>query len=184
MPRIDNVTKKGRILSISIHHRPDTDPDLSWIGEYVDDSSPGDIIAVGEHEGMFIDDLPEDAALPERGRNFRYFRPGISGSEPIPDDDTYKKYALQDYERMRKYNNQYWYMMGIMATAQYVLPDSNVVQEMHSGGLWGIESDSGDDYISEVENEELYTLRDQLAKIGFGKRAIAQAYKNVQHKDD
>ena len=35
-----------------------------------------------------------------------------------------------------------------------------------SGGLWGIESDSGDEYIKEVEEQEFYDLKDHLAAFG------------------
>jgi hypothetical protein len=44
--------------------------------------------------------------------------------------------------------------------------------------------DSNDDYIKEVEAEELANLKDQLLALGFSRRAIATAFKNVQEEND
>jgi hypothetical protein len=56
----------------------------------------------------------------------------------------------------------------------------NTCQTITSGGLYGIESDSDADYFAEVEQEQLAELRGQLHVIGFSKRAIASAFKNVE----
>lgn len=72
--------------------------------------------------------------------------------------------------------------MGIVVEAQVILPGSDVVQRITSGGLWGIESDSGD-YLAEVEADELAALRQELGKIGFGERQISAAMRNVEHSE-
>ena len=41
-----------------------------------------------------------------------------------------------------------------------------VVQTLTSGGLWGIESDSGEEYIEEVAGEEYSELRKILTEVG------------------
>jgi len=48
-------------------------------------------------------------------------------------------------------NNQNWYFMGISATAEVWNPQSHVIQRIHSGGIWGIESDSEKSYIESEE---------------------------------
>jgi len=58
-----------------------------------------------------------------------------------------------------------------------------VLQDVSSGGLWGIESDSDASYLKEIEAEELSELRKQLYAMGFSKRAIATAVKNATHED-
>jgi hypothetical protein len=60
----------------------------------------------------------------------------------------------------------------------------NTTQTIRSGGLWGIESDSGDDYLTEVENEQLDELKDELHAIGFSKRAVAAAFRDVKRRDE
>jgi len=66
--------------------------------------------------------------------------------------------ARADYDRLRAWCNDEWYYIGIVATI------GNVAR----ASLWGIESDSSDDYLAEVADdlasEALYDLR-QVALI-------------------
>lgn len=55
------------------------------------------------------------------------------------------------------------------------------IQRITSGGIWGIESDSDDSYLKEIENDELALLREQLEAMGFSKRAVSAAFRNVEH---
>lgn len=68
--------------------------------------------------------------------------------------------------------------IGIIAKAEIWNPDTQTVQTIHSGGLWGIESDSGD-YLGEVALDELAGLCRELEALGFGGRAIAFAFSKV-----
>ncbi|HEY6766625.1 MAG TPA: hypothetical protein VI386_17840 [Candidatus Sulfotelmatobacter sp.] len=120
---------------------------------------------------------------------YRYFNPSFNyvdkqGSalpENSPED--VRKYVRQDYERMERLNAGDWCFIGIRAEAEVCLlagiHGGSVIQHVTSGGLWGIEADSNANYIKSVEDEELSDLRDQLAAIGFSKRAIATAFKDV-----
>lgn len=63
--------------------------------------------------------------------------------------------------------------LGIQARAEVVL--AGIVQQLASGGLWGIAADSDADYLAEVEREELGELEKVLYAAGFRKRAINQA---------
>jgi hypothetical protein len=116
----------------------------------------------------------------ERGdadRNeYRYFNPyheRYKGENPAD----IRKYCQQDYERMESLNRGNWCFIGIRADAEIVV--DGVRQDISSGGLWGIESDSDRAYLTEIDGEQLSELRDQLQALGFGTRAISAAFKNV-----
>lgn len=88
-------------------------------------------------------------------------------------------------ERLQEYHDGQFGFIGIRAEAQVVIPagkDHGIVQTITSGGLWGIEDDSSEDYLAEVGLEELVELKKQLTVLGFSKRAIATAFKNVEHE--
>jgi len=137
-----------KIESIKIKHIIDDCPDLSYLGEYSD--KPAAVCIDRKERGD------------QRHKEVRYFNLGCGDPE----------YIEQDYQRMEAYHRQEWYSMGIMAeaTVSYLL--ENVIPAGHkrletftSGGLWGVESDSGD-YIKEVEDEQLDDLREHLAQFG------------------
>jgi hypothetical protein len=193
-----------RILSVTVKQEIDDSPDTSWLGEYSD--TPGDyaIVARGEHEGEFLSDLPcecdhspddhnnngqcmencdcedFDPVTVERGREYRYFNSASIESDNSDEDN--RTYALQDYKRMRGLNNDQWCFVGISAKAVVQL-NGSLTQTIHSGGLWGIESDSDPSEFRSVEREQLDELRDQLHAIGFTKRAIAAAFRNVEREE-
>lgn len=118
---------------------------------------------------------------PSKGREWRFFLP-YAGGEKWPSRD-YKKYGLQDFERMEKLNKGYWYFMGIRAEARTWNPKNELTQKITSGGLYGIESDAGNDCFKEVEAEELSQLRGELELYGFTARQIAKAFKKVERQD-
>jgi hypothetical protein len=129
----------------------------------------------------------------ERGdmsRNeFRYFNPSfnyIDTKTDRPGDgltiEEVRKYVRQDYERMERLNRGDWCFLGIRAEAR-VQTVSDVWQEITSGGLWGVESDSDRKYLESVEKDELANLRTELKAIGFSARAISTAFKNVERED-
>jgi hypothetical protein len=110
--------------------------------------------------------------------SFEYFKPYAVGEKPGSPE--YKKYAMQDFERLEGLSRGSWCFIGIIAKAQISV--NGTLQTIASGGLWGIESDSGKDFIEETEKEELSDLSKNLSALGFGKRAIAYAMKNVERK--
>lgn len=201
-----------RIDSIAVKRMPDYDADTSDLGEYGDEPKQYAIVAQGEHEGEFVNSLPCECGHPEsqhnddmiksvdvgctaddcacdyfeqvtieRGREYRYFNPNAENYTGEPDADI-RKYCLQDYERMRDLNRGEWCYIGIRAVADVNLT-GGTIQRIHSGGLWGIESDSDPSDIRSIEREQLDELRDQLHAIGFSKRAIAAAMRNVERED-
>jgi hypothetical protein len=115
----------------------------------------------------------------ERGE-YRYFNGCVENYKGESPADI-RQHIRQDYERMESLHRGDWVYIGLRAEAQVVV--DGMVQEITSGGLWGIESDSGREYLAEVETEELASLRQQLRALGFGTRAISTAFKNVEHAD-
>lgn len=116
---------------------------------------------------------------------FRFFNGCVEnykGETP----ENIRKYVRQDYERMERLQRGDWGYIGIRAEAEVLIPSNghSIVQEVTSGGLWGVESDSDKSYLASVGGEELAELRKQLYVLGFSKRAIATACKNVTHKDE
>jgi IMP cyclohydrolase len=112
---------------------------------------------------------------------YRYFNGNVENYPGNTPEDI-RKYVRQDYERMERLNRGDWCYIGIRAEAKIMI--DNVCQKITSGGLWGVESDSSREYFAEIEAEELYELRKQLTAVGFSKRAIATACKNIERMDD
>lgn len=87
-------------------------------------------------------------------------------------DSEERKYALQDKKRLEAYYNDEWYFIGIQAKAEIRI--NGISQTISSGGLYGIESDSGDEYLDEVFEEQKEELKDNLLELGFTEKEIAQ----------
>jgi hypothetical protein len=128
----------------------------------------------------------------ERG-DYRYFNPSFNyvDKNGKPKDgltpEEVCKYTRQDYERMERLNRGDWCFIGIVAHAEIGLHrpgNTYLIEIVHSGGLWGIESDSQPDYLESVEQDELADLKNVLIELGFSKRAISKAFKNVERKED
>ena len=117
-------------------------------------------------------------------REYRYFNPNHENYKGLPEDEI-RKYCRQDFDRMESLNAGDWCFIGIRAEAQ-IQTGSDVVQEITSGGLYGIESDSGKELFEETIHEELANLKTELLALGFSRRAIASAFnpENITEKND
>jgi hypothetical protein len=115
---------------------------------------------------------------------YRYFNGPVENYKGESPEDI-RKYVRQDYERMEALNHQNWYYIGIRAEADILIPSGNasLVQEITSGGLWGIESDSDAGYLREIETEQLSELREQLRALGFSTRAITTAFRSATQQN-
>jgi hypothetical protein len=80
----------------------------------------------------------------------------------IPDDEP--DFSHIDDVQQARYERGELTLYGIRAEAKIVVDE--VVQTITSGGLWGIESDAGDDYFHEVAEEEYNDLRKILKTLG------------------
>lgn len=159
-------TRKGRILEVKIERCIDDSPDASFLGEYSSNPGPADKTIDRRAAGDW-----------ERG-TFQYFIAALSGEESGNPES-----VKQDYERMEALNKGDWCFIGIKAKAAVKLTESDLTQTLHSGGLWGIESDAGEDYLTEEEENQLAELRQELKAVGFGKRAIDKAFQTITRKD-
>jgi hypothetical protein len=79
-------------------------------------------------------------------------------------------YRAQDEARLKAWRNDEWHFVGIRAKATIKIPYGTnpecwITSELLSPGLWGIESDSGDEYFEQVYQEELEILISMLASL-------------------
>lgn len=79
-------------------------------------------------------------------------------------------YRDQDEARLKAWRNDEWHFVGIRARATIripygINPDCWITSEVLSPGLWGIESDSADEYFDEVYREERAILIALLASL-------------------
>jgi hypothetical protein len=154
------MKNKNHIESVRIETVTDTDPNASHIGKYSREPGP-DCIDRQERGDM------------GRGE-FRYFIPAMTAEETGNPAS-----PGQDYLRMEALNNGTWQYVGIIAKA-VVVSASGTIQTLRSGGLWGVESDSGKEYLDSVATDELAALRTELESFGFSARAINYAFKNAK----
>lgn len=66
--------------------------------------------------------------------------------------------------RLEAYENGEFDFVGVRAQARCLIVNAGVgtYVNLESAGLWGIESDSGEDYLNEVYAEELDALKEML----------------------
>lgn len=83
--------------------------------------------------------------------------------EPANFDDEQAKAE----QRMRDFNDGEWRFVGVIARATIKIPYGAdfIVSTLDSPGLWGVESDSGDDYLNEAFGDERATLLEMLESL-------------------
>lgn len=145
-----------RIESVKFVREHDTDADSSYLGAYSARPGADDVTIDRQERG-------------DMGRNeFRYFIAANSARETGNPES-----VEQDYNRAEALNRGDWCYVGVYAVAEVVI--AGTVQKIRSGGLWGIESDSGRDYFEELRAEQLAELKEQLRAIGLSARAVRLA---------
>lgn len=84
----------------------------------------------------------------------------------LHDDDPDTSFLDQDEleDRKEEYERGDFSFVGVRAEADVVV--EGVLQTLTSGGLWGIESDSGKEYVEETGAEQWNELRQILKSIG------------------
>lgn len=165
-----------QITKVWIDFPVDESPDFSTMGKFIDKPESWAIVREGPYRGQFIAELPEDAELPEQGREYRFFLP-YAGGEPQGTED-YQHNGLLDWKRMESYNNDQWSYHGVIAKASFSTR-SGLQHTVSSMGVWGVESDSGD-YFDELAQEEMAGLKDELLDLGFSEQEIDAAFANVE----
>lgn len=159
-----------KIESITIKQEIDECPEVSWIGEFTSDYQDSDDIKRGS---VFEHDKGNH-------RTHDFFVPTISVSEHRKglQEIGYSKgeaerlarsYCRSDYERILALERGDFCFIGITAEACVSYPTGNNgdrrLEWLSSGGLWGIESDSGE-YLNEIEQEQLSDLKNHLSEFG------------------
>jgi hypothetical protein len=86
--------------------------------------------------------------------------------EIVPDLDPDPSYLDQEgwEDRRAEYMRGDFAFIGVRAVATVEI--LNVRQVLRSPGLWGVEDDSGDDYIAEIFEDEKATMLEMLAEMG------------------
>src|ERR1700678_2213090 len=89
--------------------------------------------------------------------------------EVLDDESPDTSYLEQDdwEDRLAEYRRGDFSFVGVRAKAKIRVPHGKdwILSEMTSPGLWGIESDSGEDYLQEVFEEEKATLLEMLESL-------------------
>lgn len=90
--------------------------------------------------------------------------------EVLPDEFPDWSYLEQDgfADRLKAYRRGDFHYLGVRAAVTVPIPMDGhyILHEVRSPGLWGIESDSGDDYLAEVFGEESHVLEEMLGALG------------------
>lgn len=136
-----------KLLSIEITTGIDEYPDLSYLGEFTDNPSEE---YTGEDGQLHWRNNLEREPRYKYPPAFRYFCP----ADP--------EYGEQSLARMEAYGLE-WQMLYILIEAEVEV--RGVSQTITSSGLHGIESDSGRDYIQEIIDEEVESLRAILVEM-------------------
>ena len=84
--------------------------------------------------------------------------------EHDPDPDISFLEGDEFKDRLDAYNRGEFDFVGVRAEAEVVV--ESIVQTLTSGGLWGVESDSGEEYLVGIAVEEYVQLRKVLKTIG------------------
>lgn len=142
---------------------------------------------------------------PCKSREYRFFIPGnhwphnpenwnhITGdalakviAEHGSIENADKAYALQDYRRSEALNKGQWCYIGIKVEAEVGISEDGKewkTEKLSSTGLWGIKSDSGEEYFKSVIEEESNELRKELEAFGFSARIIREAFKRMEEEN-
>ena len=88
----------------------------------------------------------------------------------IPDDCPDTSYLEQEgfEDRLEELRQGAFDFIGVRAAVELPIPygKDRILSRIESPGLWGIESDSGEDYLETVFQEESNILAGMLAELG------------------
>ena len=143
--KVKGIRSNGKpiLKEISIKTPYDEMSDLSHLGEFSDSPSEG---AIQVSDGG--------------GGKYRYFNP----ANP--------EYAQEEYKRMMEFENGQLGMLGVMAKAEVHIPIGNKnfkIEEITSGGIWGVATDSGLEFMADMAKEQVEDLIANLKSFGIKK---------------
>lgn len=130
------------LCKIYTQHIDDPDPDLSYLETVLDENNQK-IISSSRYTQEDLDNNREETL----------------------------KYIKEDHQRLKDFGDT-WYTFGIRAFCQINIPfevttskgkEINfLIQELCSGGIWGIESGSDPEYLKDIEKEQVNDLKHML----------------------
>lgn len=102
-----------------------------------------------------------------------WLEPDSGRWDDLEDPSDREQNQAADAKRLASYGDA-WSMIGVDAVA--IVRVRGIRQEITSGGLWNIESDSSDDYLREIGTEQLDELWAILREIGFDEDDMREAF--------
>lgn len=112
--------------------------------------------------------IDREARGDKRNNEYRYFNVALSAEETGNPNS-----VEQDYQRAEAFNRGDWCYMAMRAMAEISV--GGVLQNIRSGGLWGMESDADKEYFQKAGAEQLAELKDILVELGFSAEEIEAA---------
>jgi len=148
------------LLEIKIDIQEDKFADLSYLGKFGD-----------EWKKYAID--RKQRGTWNRGE-YRYFYPACAPMKFMTSKEKHAawKDCERDFERMERYERGDWTLIEIGAVARIEIRGG--IEEVTSGCVGGVESDSGEDYIRDIKLEQLEELKSILKEIGFTTEEIEE----------
>lgn len=178
--RADLAGKLDRIVNFIEQERPICEEHQTWSGDGCEVCLEEKAYTDAMSE---VEDLKECDGCAHLDRNsYQYFNgPDENYKGCTPEE--IRQYVWQDYKRMEGLNDGDWCYLVVGAEAQVSIPSGQgAVTSTLTSYCGGVESDSKE-HIEEILDEQKADLRDQLAKLGFSKRAIATAFKSAVEKE-
>ena len=112
----------------------------------------------------------------------------ITIKQMYDNDPDYSYLEQEGFEnKLKAFENGDFFYIGIKAEAEIITSYDGknwLINKITSGGLWGIESNSGEDYLEEVRLEEERELKDILLKFGFDAGEIEDALSESETTTD
>lgn len=109
----------------------------------------------------------------EDGVYVKFARIEMHDEDASPNDYLFQDeaYREQDQKRLDDWIADKWHFIGIRACAHIAVVRSGTgaMYTVYSSGLWGVESDSGEDYLEEVFAEQCEELKADIIAFGNAK---------------
>jgi hypothetical protein len=169
---------RKEVINIIFILEMDQDPDLSYLGEF-SLTAPTDRYYIRRNTGELFN--PAGRVIGRRHDlspqiNER-FQPPYFIVTNLDENCKVTKVmmvdAFQDWRRAEQFDVGVWYFVGVVGVA--IVIDDDGEKTIYSPGIWGVESDSDIEHLTEMARDEFVSLVTQLNKLGFDKCHLAEA---------
>jgi hypothetical protein len=100
--------------------------------------------------------------------------PDVSWLDQTPKQLGSLEAAVANKRRRLAYDAGDWWLIGVRLEAEITLEGGGLLF-LNSPGLWGVESDSSQEYLLDIVRDEVAPLRQDLAQLGFTAEEIDTA---------